>query len=209
MLNILEPTDHSTHRNKIDSLLRFFKIYQRFELSPKDQSKATFIVAEEEAKGIYRGAIFYPQRVKELHKALSSELLLFLPENQKVWCMRLCFCTSQDDRFSTLKALEVRENFYVDLYEILGGLGKQKRTNCLPITLRSEDYRNSVTYGNWAYFTKVPLSSSSSGYVHTLLSLPDKKRQSHLLKEKEQKEREDFETLFAYNSQNHADRPVQ
>ncbi len=181
MINILEPTDRSPHQNKIDSLLRLFKIYQGFELPPKDQSKATFIVAEEEAKGIYGGAIFYPQRVQELHEALSSELLLFLPENQKVWCVRLCFCTGQDDGFSTLNALEVREDFYVDLYETLGGLGKQKSTNCLPITLRSQDYHNSVTYGNWAYFTKKPLSHSSSDYVHALLALPDKRRQVHVL----------------------------
>jgi hypothetical protein len=187
MLNIIEPKDHSLHQNKIDPLLGLFKIYQDFTLSPKEQGKATFVIAEDDKRGIYGGAVFYPQKVKELHEII-SELVGFIPENHTVWCVRLCFCSDQMDSFATPEAIETCENFYGELYEILGDLGKKKNTNCLPILILAKNFHNSVTFGKWTYFAQEHPKShkSSPDYVYALLALPDKKRQSEAIQSNDQ-----------------------
>lgn len=210
MINVIEPTDHNLHQNNIESLLRLFKIYQNFELSPKSQDKTTFIIAEDETRGIYGGAVFFPQKIKELDENLSH--LLSILENRTVWCARLCLCTDQDDSFTTLDALEHCENFYVNLYKLLGILGEKKNTNCLPMKLHPKDYHNSLNYGRWSYFSKMPHRKSLSDFVYVLLALPEK-RQPQESQTQEQNEGasrcEDFGSLLASNDQNQTDRPVQ
>lgn len=183
MLNVIEPTDHILRQNEIDPLLRLFKVYQDFELSSKVYDKAIFIVAKDENRGVYGGAAFFPQKVKELEEDLSD--FLSISENRTIWCARLCLCTEQDDQFTTLEALELCQNFYAGLYDILSVLGDKRGTNCLPLKLHLKDYRNSLTYGNWVYFAKLPANDLSSDYVYALLALPDKKQlpQPQLAKE--------------------------
>lgn len=202
MLNIIEPIEHSLHQNKIESLLRLLKIYQGFELSSKNQDKATFIVAEDETRGVYGGAVFFPQKVKELDEDLSQ--LLAILENRTIWCARLCLCTDQDDNFTTLDAIELRENFYRELYKVLGVLGNRKSTNCLPMKLCSKDYHNSLLYGNWAYFTERKPEELLSDYVYVLLALPDYHNKPRISPE----EQTDNIRLDASVSAN-TDRPVQ
>jgi len=211
MFNIIEPNDHRSSQDKIDSLLEFLKIYQDFSLSPKDQEKAIFIVAEDSTRGVYGGAVFYTQKLKDLHENISKGLFEFLPENQKMWCVRLCFFMDQDDRFLTLEAIELCEDFYVGLYEILRELGKKRSTNCLPIVLCSKSYRNSLTYGHWSYPTKAHPSPLLSDCFHAFLSLPDQKRTLQSSQDQEHNKREDLKTPFPFlrNDQSQTERPVQ
>lgn len=81
MFNIIEPRTHHLHRDKIETILKRFKSQQGFELSMKAQSKATFIIAENEARGLYGGAVFFPQKVRDLDKNISD--LLPILENQQ------------------------------------------------------------------------------------------------------------------------------
>ncbi|MBP9692330.1 MAG: hypothetical protein KBD90_03250 [Alphaproteobacteria bacterium] len=173
MFNIIEQKDHFLYQEKIDSLLGLLKIYQDFSLSPKNQEKSTFIIAENDTRGIYGGAVFYPQKTKdELQETLSN--FLSFSQNRTVWCTCLCFCP--DDREKVrVEAIELCENFYVELYEILGDLGEKKSTNCLPIALSLQDYHHSLVHGNWSYLKAEPDGEDD---VYGLLSLPDKRRQS-------------------------------
>ncbi len=172
MLNIIEPQDHSTYQSRIDSFSNLLKIYQNFSLSSKSQDKATFIIAEDEKRGVYGGAVFYPQKAKELHKHISD--LLCIPENRTVWCVRLCFCIDQSENCSKLEVLDLLENFFLNLHQVLSELGKKKDTNCLVLTLNPQDLHNTITYGKWEYFLEIKPKESSDGQFHGLLRL-DKK----------------------------------
>ncbi|MBY0500426.1 MAG: hypothetical protein K2P93_00285 [Alphaproteobacteria bacterium] len=203
MLKVIEPTNHNLHNNSISSLLRLYKVYQGFELSPKDQDKATFIVAEDDTRGVYGGAVFFPQKIKELDEPLYN--FLSIQENRTVWCARLCLCIEQEDGSLSLELLELYENFYRELYKTLGILGNEKDTNCLPIKLRSKDYRNSLLYGNWAYFTELKPEELSSDYVYVLLALPGQLSQAQIPQEEEKGESKCLDTPNSV----HTDRPVQ
>ena len=64
MLNIIEPRDHSVYQEKVESLLGLLKVYQGFSLSLRAQNQATFIIAEDEARGIY-GGLFFTLKLSE------------------------------------------------------------------------------------------------------------------------------------------------
>jgi hypothetical protein len=177
MLNIIEPKDHCLYQEKVESLLRLLKVYQDFSLSPKNQEKSTFIIAEDDTRGIYGGAVFYPQKTKdELQETLSK--FLSFSQNRTVWCTCLCFCPDEKENI-TIEAIELRENFYVKLYEILDDLGEKKSTNCLPISLSLKDLHHSLVHGGWSYLTVEPDGEDD---VYGLLSLSDKRRQSQELR---------------------------
>jgi hypothetical protein len=127
MLNIIEPKHHSLYQEKVDSLLGLLKVYQDFSLPLGEPNKAIFIIAEDEMRGIYGGAVLYRQVVKELHELISKELLIFLPEDEKVWCSCLCFCPDEKEKIA-IEAIELCETFYSEIYEALGELGKKKNT---------------------------------------------------------------------------------
>ncbi|MBY0501715.1 MAG: hypothetical protein K2P93_06920 [Alphaproteobacteria bacterium] len=202
MLKVIEPTTHNLHENSIGSLLRLFKVYQDFELSLKDQDKATFIIAGDDARGVYGGAVFFPQKIKELDETLYN--LLSIQENRTVWCARLCLCIEQEDGSLSLGLLELCENFYRELYKVLDVLGVGKDTNCLPMKLCSKDYRNSLIYGNWAYFTELKPEELSSDYVYVLLALPDYHSRSQVSQE-EHTDNKNVDASVLANT----DRPVQ
>ena len=175
MLNIIEPRDHHLHTSKISSLLSLLKIYQKFSLFPEEKEAATFIIAENEKLGVYGGAVIYLQSVKTLYHKLATPLLEFFPKKDRIWCVRLCFCADQDERVLILETLKLCEDFYVSLHKILGELSQKKKVDYFALTLRSQDYQDTLTYGHWSYLLGVSPYDSSDYRFHGLLALSPKK----------------------------------
>ena len=199
MLNIIEPKDHHLHTSKISSLFSLLKIYQNFSLPMEELEDATFIIAENKKFGVYGGAVVFPQNIKDLYPKLASAFLEFLPENDKIWSVRLCFCLDQGERFLTLEGLEICEKFYQDLHQSLQEVGQKKGIHYFALTLQLGDYRNTLTYGRWNYLLDVPSSESSDYRFHGLL----------VLKNKEVFESDNQEEDFDLNDQDYTDRRVQ
>lgn len=175
MLSIIEPKERHLYQSKIDSLLSLLKIYQKFSLPPEEKENATFVIAENEKFGVYGGAVVYLQNVKALYHKLATPLLEFLPKKEQIWCVRLCFCAGQDDRILILETFELCEDFYASLHKILKKLSQKKKTPYFALTLRTQDYQNSLTYGRWSYLLGVSPYDSSDYHFHGLLALSSKK----------------------------------
>ena len=177
MLRVIEPQHHSSLECQIDSLLDLLKIYQGFELSLKERARSIFIIAHDTIRGVYGGAVFYPQKVKDLTDKIKQEILLILEKNHTVWCSSLCLCLPMDEKTLDMDTLALRDLFYIDLYRIFCELGKKKRTNCLPLALSNKDYQYSIRQGHWFYFMAKPVrNGSKSSIVSSILYLIDKKR---------------------------------
>ncbi len=168
MLSIIEPQDHNFHQQKIDSLLSLFSIYHHFTLPRAIQEEVTYVVAEDEAHGVYGGALFYPQKAKDLHEEILN--LFTFSSNSKVWAARLCCCEAYDDPVSEEK-VEFYETFFRELYSVLGDLTRQKRSNCLPLVLSPQEYHDTLTYARWPFLSTVKFSDTSQD-LHALLSFP-------------------------------------
>jgi len=174
MLTLIEPKEHHLYQSKIDSLLSLLKIYQGFTPSAETRKNATFIIGEDKKYGVYGGAIIYAEEVKSLYHKLATPLLEFFPKKEQIWCGRLCLCIDQEDRVLRLETLDLCEDFYGDLYKILIKIGQKQKTSYFALTLPSEEYRNTITYGDWPYLLEISPSHSPDYRFHGLLALKPK-----------------------------------
>ncbi|MGC8483797.1 MAG: hypothetical protein ACP5OE_09165 [Thermodesulfobium sp.] len=175
MLNVIEPQEQDFYKHTINSYLNLLKIYQNFELSSEDKSNATFIIAEDEGRGVYGGALLYQRQVTSLHEKIAKIILSFQPERQEVWGGLLCFCVEDNESVFTLNTLDLYQSFYQNLYRAFVTFGEQKNLDFLAITLRYKDYRNIRTYGHWPYLLEVPPHDTPDSYFHGLLDVGNKK----------------------------------
>lgn len=171
MLTFITPRERTHHKEKVETLLNLFKIYQRFELPASLQNKATFLVAENNENGIYGGAVLYPKKAKSLYEKLARGLLKFSPHIEDVWCVRICFSAKQAEGYHTLDTVGFYETFYKEMYESLSEWGKQNNVSFLALTLEYKEYKESKSYGQWPYLLELDFSETSDHKFHGLLVL--------------------------------------
>ena len=63
MLKSIDSQFYEPRKVRTDSLLSLLKIYHRFYLSFEAHDRATFLVAEDDKRGVYGGAVLYPQKI--------------------------------------------------------------------------------------------------------------------------------------------------
>jgi len=176
MLKTIEPRYHDYYGSSIDSLLSFLKIYQGFYLSEEDQEKAAFIIAEDEERDVYGGAVLYKQKVPSLHEKIGKVITSFEPERENVWVAQLCLCIDYDESFLTLETLELCQTFYLNLYDSLRAFGEKKGVDFLVLTLRPTDYFYSKIYGCWPYILEIKPREVSDNRFHGLLAVNNEKK---------------------------------
>ncbi|OJW46258.1 MAG: hypothetical protein BGO67_08555 [Alphaproteobacteria bacterium 41-28] len=176
MLKIIEPQDHGLYKHTIHSFLNLLKVYQKCDLLLNDEhaqvkSNATFIIAEDDDRGVYGGAVLFTQPVSLLYEKIAKVILKFQPERQDVWLGRLCFCVEDNKNAFTLSALDFYQNFYVELYKALIEFGAKKDLDFLALTLHYKDYENIKTYGYWPYLLEVQPVHAPDFCFHGLLDI--------------------------------------
>lgn len=175
MLKVIEPQEQDFYKHTINSFLNLLKSQQDFELSSKERSKATFIIAEDEQQGVYGGTLLYRQQTSKFHEKLARIILSLQPEMQSLWSARLCFYIKDEEEIFTLDRLSLYQTFYLDLYKAFAEFGAQKELDFLALTLHYRDYRNIQTYGYWPYLLEVRPHDTPDGYFHGLLDVGRKK----------------------------------
>ena len=185
MSRVIEPYAHEFYEEKIDTFLGLLKIYQNFYLSPKEQDRATFVVAEDDKRGVYGGAVIYPcmvfpsveftpedSRSETLGKILSS----FHPQDPEYWTARICFSGGNDSSTSLLETVKVYQHFYRILYKAFCYFAEKERTHSLTFTLRPIDSHvdhtlRILTYQIWPNLIEVRLPENPEGLFHGILPL--------------------------------------
>ena len=189
MYKIIEPQSHDLHRPTIDSVLGLLKIYQNFCLSPEMKEKATFLIAEDEKRGVYGGAVLYLQHISPSFDLVASDtqedvlgkmFSTFQPRGEEYWRARICFCVGQGASPSTPEAVKLCQNFYKNLYKAFAKFGEKKKVEYLTFTLHTADARidnnvNIMTYSTWPCLLEVRPAKTSDAFFHGILSLRKKK----------------------------------
>lgn len=187
MLKIIEPHVHEFYGEKIDTLLGLLKIYQNFYLFPDDRDKATFVVAEDDKRGIYGGAVLYPCMTfpslefmpEDTHDEILGKIFSsFHPKTQEYWTARICLCIGHDTSTPLFEAVKLCQHFYRTLYKAFCYFGEQKRIEYLTFTLRPTDTHvgntlRMLTYQTWPYLIEVRASENSDRLFHGILSLKE------------------------------------
>lgn len=185
MFKIIEPKAHEYHNHKIDSLLGLLRIYQNFYLSPETQGRATFIIAEDDKRSIYGGAVLYPRKVSlsadlmpedTKEEILGKLFLRFQPKVKEYWTARICLCIGHDSSTPLLEAVELCQRFYQNLYKAFAYFGEKEGIEYITFTLRMTDAHvdntlHILTYETLPYLLRVGLSGDSDGLFHGILSL--------------------------------------
>jgi hypothetical protein len=185
MLKIIEPQAHEFYNQKIDSLLSLFKIYQNFYLDPEAQDRATFVIAEDNKRGVYGGTVLYPRKISSVLKlmpedtydeALGKMFSSFHAEGKEYWTARICLCIGHDTSTPLIETVKLCQRFYRNLYKAFLYFGEKNGIETLTFTLRpAEAHVNNslclLTYQAWPYFLEVRPSDESGGYYNGILSL--------------------------------------
>ncbi|EKE09525.1 MAG: hypothetical protein ACD_16C00144G0002 [uncultured bacterium] len=177
MLTLINPQEQRDSKQKIETLLNLFKIYQRVDLPITVQKKATFVMAENEEYGVYGGAIIYSKKVKLLYEKVANILLKFTPELEEVWCLKLCFSIKPKEGYLTLDILDLYETFYQNLHKLLNDWGQRNQIKFLVLSLGYKEYCDTKIYGRWPYLLEISPMEASDHQFHGLLVLNTKKKQ--------------------------------
>ena len=189
MYKMVEPQAHELHDEKINSLLGLLKIYQNFYLDPEAQDRATFVIAEDDKRSVYGGAVLYPRKpfkippfLELLPEDINNETLdkmfsSLQPKVKEYWTARICLCLGHDNSTSLREAVGLYQRFYRNLYKAFCYFGEKENINYLPFTLRAADTHvdnnlRILTYQTWPFLLEVKQSGKGfHSYLHGILSL--------------------------------------
>lgn len=160
MLKEITSKNYEFHKSNVDPLLDFLKIYQSFRLSSEERDKATFLIAEDDQRGVYGGAVLYPQKISPSlalspsdtrEKSLRKMFSAFQPEGQEYWTARICLCAAWETSTPILEIEKLLECFYQNLYQSFAQFGKKKGIEYLTLTHRTIDPHidNILNIVNW------------------------------------------------------------
>jgi len=195
MFRIIEVPFQGANEAKKSSLLGLLKTYQKFYLSPELQERATFLVAADDTRGVYGGAVIYPQKMffpllLSPHNTYEESVInmttvlmatALLPPKKEYWRAIICLCL--DPGVSAAEILETQSlshEFYKELYQAFVEIGKRKKTDYLAYTLRLSDAYNTKAHKSWPHCFEVIPTDEPSDYTHGILSFHGKQSKAHL-----------------------------
>ncbi len=184
MFKIIQPRKHHYERATIGALSDLLKIYHDFSLFPQEEKKATFMVTQDEKRGIYGGALLKSEKVSstlDFEPNDTDETLLkkmfsaFQPKAKEYWRARVCLCIGEEPNMSIHELKELYENFYQALYREFIKFGEKKNIEYLTFTLKTSVHLHGLVYKNWPYLLRVTVSDPSDKFLHGILSLKGNK----------------------------------
>lgn len=177
MLQIINHKRYVAYQQKVEALLDLFKIYHGFHLPEERRERTTYLVAEDDKRGVYGGALLYPQKntyhTEPLPEAAENEVesisSAFQHRRKEIWTARTCLCIGDNSSPPTLELMNLCENFYKALYQELIGFQLRKRTGLLVFIIRRADMYKTLALQNWTSLYEVKLKISSEGFLCGLI----------------------------------------
>lgn len=180
MIQIIRPKGQPAHQRQVAAFLDLLKIYHNFHLSSEIKQNATFMIAEDDKRGIYGGAVLYPQKNDYLNfksedkdeAYLEYIASAFQSRRKEIWMARICFCVGQDSSSPSVEILELCESFYKNLYQELTIFKKKKRAGLITFILRLADVYKTDALQKWSVVYEIKLKEKSDGFLYGILDLP-------------------------------------
>lgn len=185
MLKISKQKDYALHHEKVEALLDLLSIYQQFDLAAEKHSKSHFIIAESDEKGVYGGALLYPQEIAPHFLPIATDTneekiikltSAFQTEENAYWTARICLCLEMPRSVTDiLPAQGICYRFYKELYLDFKKFGEEERIDFLAYTLWNGETYSMKTYEYWPYRLDIVLADPDHDFNHGLLSLKGKR----------------------------------
>ena len=184
MLKIIRPEDYIFYEDRIETLLNLLSVGQHFDLPIEKHSKSHFIIAENEEKDVYGGAVIYPQKIPfplelietDTHEERAIKLTsAFQVKGDDYWRARICLCLELGRSVAAiLETQDMCHRFYKALYLAFKQFGEEQSTDYLAYTLWLPETYSMKTYEYWPYRLDVTIEDPDHDFNHGLLSLKGK-----------------------------------
>lgn len=175
MMKIIKPKDQKFHQATIGSFLDLLNVYHNRALSEEEQAKTIFMIAEDERRGVYGGAMLSQQKVESLQDKIANIIASIDVNHRDVWVANLCFHPVQNEPFSPIEQAELCHNFYNDLLKKFHEFGNHEKISFLVLSLQPMDFFKSKTYGQWPYLLEISPKDSLDSLFHGILALKPQK----------------------------------
>lgn len=179
MLKIIEPTQQCYYKARIDLLMGLMRLYQDIPLSYEEQTRATFIVGEDEECGIYGGSILHKKNVTDLQSQLKGVVSTLTPQMEEVWVGTLSFFIEDKKEPFNVHGGGCHQKFYKNLLEKFMEFGNKEGIGYLCLTLNPFEHLRTKNRGFWPYILEVKPQDSLDGLFHGILPLSEKKYKLH------------------------------
>ncbi|OJW51126.1 MAG: hypothetical protein BGO67_12415 [Alphaproteobacteria bacterium 41-28] len=169
MFKIIEPHRQCYYKARLDLFVKLMRLQQRFFLSSREQSQATFILAEEEEGEVYGGAILYRKSPHDLHLQIKKTILTFCPYEEEIW---ECTLFLQSERLSYVRDRDFfMKVFYRNLLEKLIEVGREHGVYFLCLTLSPVESHRIRKASFWPWIVELTPQESLDNLFHGILSL--------------------------------------
>src|SRR3972149_7505739 len=175
MLKIIDPTQQCYYKARIDLLMGLMRFYQDIPLSYEEQTRATFIIGEDEGSGVYGGSVLHKKSVTDLQSQLKSIVSALTPHMEEVWVGTLSFFLEDKKLPLSVEGAGGYQKFYKNLLEKFVEFGHEEGIGFLCLTLNPFEHLRTKNRGFWPYIVEVKPQDSLDGLFHGILPLSEKK----------------------------------
>ncbi|OJW54970.1 MAG: hypothetical protein BGO67_05120 [Alphaproteobacteria bacterium 41-28] len=169
MFTTVLPQYHASHKAFVDPFISFIKDDPRLRQCFRGHKKATFILTQDEAKGIYGGALLVKERMDVVRRNLGKGMAYFIPKTGEIWTCTVYIQAKINDYILQYDSLCA--SFYRQLYGKLIEFGMKEGTTYLWMILLPVEYLSTEHLGFWPYVFQVRPQDSLDGLFHGILSL--------------------------------------
>ena len=169
MFQVIDPKLHFSHTLLLDSymgmiakdpaLLSLFQEYQQ----------GTFIVMNDEARGIFGGALLEKKNRYSLQKKIRENLPSSALETKEAWACTVYLHLENENLFPEFEMF--CKKFYMELYQKLVEFGMKEGIDYISVTLVPGEYLCTEALGFWPYVLEMRPSESGDSLFHGILSL--------------------------------------
>jgi hypothetical protein len=169
MFTVIKPKHHHTHTSLIHLFLAPIKKNSELNTAFSNVSKSTFILMQDNDKGIYGGAILLKNKISSLHRLLSKHVLSSATGD--VWTCSAYLHLDNEKLFQDFEDFCIF--FYRELYKKLKEFGEKEGVNYIYVKLNPGEYFCTEVLGSWSYVFEIKPHESRDGLFHGVLSLKD------------------------------------
>ncbi|MBA3814579.1 MAG: hypothetical protein H0X26_08895 [Alphaproteobacteria bacterium] len=172
MFTVIDPKYQCFYTFPISHFMELIKSRAYFGLSKQDQNRATFVLLEDEEKGVCGGALLLKKRLSGFPHEVANTLSDFVSPKDYVWkCMVFLSFEKDSPLCTTNEGDHFCQIFYRNLYNTLVEFGKKEGTGFLCVSLDSVEHLCTEEIICWPYIFELKPQNSSDGFFHGILSL--------------------------------------
>lgn len=176
MFNVIEPQEHHLYASTINLFLQELHDADLLDAvsleQDQDLTNATYILLEEELKGLQGGALLLKQPFQDVVPTVRTYLENLCPQYThqcEIWTGKIAFQISKDISGGDYE--KISKLLYRTLYNDLVAFSVKENTPFLCLTLPLVEHLSINMLGLWDFMFEVSPGESNDGFFHGLLSL--------------------------------------